>query len=104
MYIETDSYINSEIFWRKKLEEPLPWSEFPSSISQNSNNLYKEESFQTTFDYTLIDIVYSFSKEHHISIYRVLLHQMTNQNDLVVGIPINMRQRNTQEKIYLVTL
>ncbi|MGG0262892.1 condensation domain-containing protein, partial [Bacillus mycoides] len=33
-----------------------------------------------------------------LSMYIVLLHQMTNQTDLIVGMPINMRERNTQEQ------
>ncbi|OPA10890.1 non-ribosomal peptide synthetase [Bacillus cereus] len=104
-YIGTDSYVTSRKYWNKKLEGALPWSHFPSSIPKNLKNSYKEGAYQTILDLPLNYAVHDFSKKHNISKYRVLLsiyivllHQMTNQTDLIVGIPINMRERNTQEQ------
>lgn len=104
-YIGTDSYVTSETYWCKKLEGPLPWSEFPSSIPKPLKGSYKEGAYQTIIDCNLNCAVHDFSKKHSISKYRVLLsmyivllHQMTNQTDLIVGMPINMRERNTQEQ------
>ncbi|AZJ24791.1 non-ribosomal peptide synthetase (plasmid) [Bacillus wiedmannii bv. thuringiensis] len=104
-YIGTDSYITSETYWREKLEGSLPWSEFPSSILKPLKGSYKEGAYQTILDFNLNCAIHDFSKKHSISKYRVLLsiyivllHHMTNQTDLIVGMPINMRERNTQEQ------
>lgn len=104
-YIGTDSYVTSETYWREKLEGSLPWSEFPSSVPKPLKGSYKEGAYQTILDFNLNCAVHDFSKKHSISKYRVLLsiyifllHQMTNQTDLIVGMPINMRERNTQEQ------
>ncbi|MGE6964104.1 amino acid adenylation domain-containing protein [Bacillus thuringiensis] len=104
-YIGTDSYVTSETYWREKLEGSLPWSEFPSSIPKPLKGSYKEGAYQTRLDFNFNCAVHDFSKKHSISKYRVLLsmyivllHQMTNQTDLIVGMPINMRERNTQEQ------
>ncbi|QWH64186.1 amino acid adenylation domain-containing protein (plasmid) [Bacillus mycoides] len=104
-YIGTDSYITSETYWHEKLEGSLPWSEFPSSIPKPLKGSYKEGAYQKILDFNLNCAVHDFSKKHSISKYRillsmyiVLLHHMTNQTDLIVGMPINMRERNTQEQ------
>ncbi|MCU5404236.1 amino acid adenylation domain-containing protein [Bacillus cereus] len=104
-YIGTDSYITSETYWHEKLEGSLPWSEFPSSILKPLEGSYKEGAYQAILDFNLNCAVHNFSQKHYISKYRVLLsmyivllHQMTNQTDLIVGMPINMRERNTQEQ------
>lgn len=104
-YIGTDSYVISETYWHEKLERSLPWSEFPSSIPKPLKGSYKEGAYQTTLDFNLNCAVHDFSRKHNISKYRillsmyiVLLYQMTNQTDLIVGMPINMRERNTEEQ------
>ncbi|MCQ6335105.1 MULTISPECIES: non-ribosomal peptide synthetase [Bacillus cereus group] len=104
-YIGTDSYVTSETYWHEKLEGTLPWSEFPLSIPKPLKGSYKEGAYQTILNYNLNCAVHDFSKEHYISKYRillsmyiVLLHKMTNQTDLIVGMPINMRERNSQEQ------
>ncbi|MDG0949983.1 condensation domain-containing protein [Bacillus paranthracis] len=104
-YIGTDSYVTSETYWHKKLEGSLPWSEFPSSIPKPVKGSYKEEAYQTILDFNLNCAVRDFCNTHSISQYRVLLsvyivllHQMTNQTDVVVGMPINMREPNTRER------
>lgn len=104
-YIGTDSYVTDETYWNKKLEGPLPWSEFPLSIPKPLKGSYKEGAYQTVLNYNLNCAVHEFSKIHYISKYRillsvyiVLLHTMTNQTDFIVGMPINMRERNTQEQ------
>ncbi|MEX0415557.1 amino acid adenylation domain-containing protein [Bacillus sp. C30] len=104
-YIGTDSYFKSETYWSEKLEGPLSWSEFPSSMPKPLKGSYKEGAYQTILDFNLNGAVHDFFKKYSISKYRallsiyiVLLHQMTNQTDLIVGMPINMRERNTQEQ------
>ncbi|HDW3057338.1 TPA: amino acid adenylation domain-containing protein [Bacillus cereus] len=104
-YMGTDSYVISEKYWRATLERALPWSAFPSSVSKPRIDSYKEGAYQAFIDTELTDAIHHFAKTHRISTYRVLLsiyivllHHMTNQTDLVVGMPINMRERNTQEQ------
>ncbi|PEO00751.1 non-ribosomal peptide synthetase [Bacillus cereus] len=104
-YIGTESYLASENYWRTKLEGVLPWSTFPSSAVKPRIDSYKEEAYQAIIDADLTCAITHFAERHRISKYRVLLsvyivllHQMTNQTDVVVGMPINMRERNTQEK------
>ncbi|PEP89080.1 non-ribosomal peptide synthetase [Bacillus toyonensis] len=104
-YIGTEFYITSKNYWRAKLGGALPWSSFPSSVSKLLIDSYKEGAYQSIIDADLTYAIHHFSKRHRISKYRVLLsiyivllHQMTNQTDLVVGIPVNMRERNTQEQ------
>ena len=104
-YMGTESYVTSELYWRAKLEGTLPWSAFPSSVFKPRIDSYKEGAYQTFIDTELTDAIHHFAKTHGISTYRVLLsiyivllHHMTNQTDLVVGMPINMRERNTQEQ------
>ncbi|HDR8111928.1 TPA: amino acid adenylation domain-containing protein [Bacillus cereus] len=104
-YMGTESYVTSEQYWRAKLEETLPWSAFPSHVSKPQIDSYKEGAYQAFIDTELTDALHHFAKAHRISTYRVLLsiyivllHQMTNQTDLVVGMPINMRERHTQEQ------
>ncbi|MCQ6331648.1 condensation domain-containing protein, partial [Bacillus cereus] len=101
----TDSYVTSEQYWRAKLEGTLPWSAFPSAVSKPRIDSYREGAYQAFIDTELTDAIHHFAKTHGISMYRVLLsiyivllHHMTNQTDLVVGMPINMRERNTQEQ------
>lgn len=104
-YIGTDSYVTGEAYWHEKLEEPLPWSEFPLSIPKPLQGSYKEGAYQTILNHNLNRAVHDFSTKHCFSKYRVLLsvyivllHTMTNQTDLIIGMPINIRERNTQEQ------
>lgn len=104
-YRGTESYMTSEKYWRAKLEETLPWSAFPFHVSKPRIDSYKEGAYQTFIDTKLTDAIHHFAKTHRISTYRVLLsiyivllHQMTNQTNLVVGMPINVRERHTQEQ------
>ncbi|PFT91988.1 non-ribosomal peptide synthetase, partial [Bacillus thuringiensis] len=104
-YMGTESYVTSELYWRAKLEGTLPWSAFPSAVSKPRIDSYREGAYQAFIDTELTDAIHHFAKTHGISTYRVLLsiyivllHHMTNQTDLVVGMPINMRERNTQEQ------
>ncbi|HDR6246264.1 TPA: amino acid adenylation domain-containing protein [Bacillus cereus] len=104
-YIGTEAYVTSENYWRVKLEGDLSWSAFPSSVAKPLLDSYKEGAFQSSIDANLTYAIHHFAKRHGISTYRVLLsiyivllHQMTNQTDVVVGMPINMRERNTQEQ------
>ncbi|MGQ7189331.1 condensation domain-containing protein, partial [Escherichia sp. HC-CC] len=89
--------MTSEKYWRAKLEETLPWSAFPFHVSKPRIDSYKEGAYQTFIDTKLTDAIHHFAKTHRISTYRVLLsiyivllHQMTNQTNLVVGMPINV--------------
>ncbi|MGN4128170.1 amino acid adenylation domain-containing protein [Lysinibacillus sphaericus] len=104
-YIGTEDYVTSEKYWRAKLEGTLPWSEFPTSCARSLVTTYQGGALQYAIKPTLSNLIKQFSKENQVSSYRVwlsiyivLLNQMTNQTDLVVGMPINTRSRDEEAR------
>ena len=63
------------------------------------------DAFQRIINPVFINLVKQYAKKNQVSSYRVwlgiyliLLHQMTNQTDLTVEIPINIRSRDNKEQ------
>ncbi|MFC9541874.1 amino acid adenylation domain-containing protein [Lysinibacillus sp. NPDC056959] len=103
-YIGTEEYVNSGKYWSRKLEGTLPWSEFPTSSGRSLVQTYQGGALQNAIKPALSNLIEQFSKGNKVSSYRVwlsiyivLLHQMTNQTDLVVGMPINTRSRDEED-------
>ena len=104
-YIGTEDYVTSEKYWSTKLEGTLPWSEFPTSCAKSPVPTYQGGALQHAIKPSLSNLIKQFSKEKQVSSYRVwlsiyvvLLHQMTNQTDLVVGMPINTRSSDEEAR------
>lgn len=104
-YIGTEAYVTSGEYWRTKLEGDLPWSQFPTSRVSPSVPKQQGDALQCTINPNLSKLVEQFSKKSRVSPYRVwlsvyviLLHQMTNQTELIIGMPINTRNRVGEEK------
>ncbi|TQR30873.1 amino acid adenylation domain-containing protein [Lysinibacillus sphaericus] len=104
-YIGTEDYVTSEKYWSIKLEGTLPWSEFPTSCAKSPVPTYQGGALQYAIKPSLSNLIKQFSKEKQVSSYRVwlsiyvvLLHQMTNQTDLVVGMPINTRSSDEEAR------
>ncbi|SDW66822.1 amino acid adenylation domain-containing protein/thioester reductase domain-containing protein [Marininema mesophilum] len=104
-YIGSEEYASSGEYWRAKLDGTLSWSEFPTRSARSLVTTYQGGALQSAITPTLSNFVKQFSKENHVSSYRVwlsiyvvLLHQMTNQTDLLIGMPINTRSRDERER------
>ncbi|MDZ3952380.1 amino acid adenylation domain-containing protein [Bacillus thuringiensis] len=104
-YIGSEQYIRSRKYWCEKLGGTLPWSAFPTSRTKILTAMYKGDTLQQKITPNLLHLVNQFSKSNQVSSYRVLLsvysvllHQMTNQTELIIGVPINTRNRDDQER------
>ncbi|WP_033693733.1 non-ribosomal peptide synthetase [Bacillus cereus] len=104
-YIGTDNYMLSKEYWEEKLRDTLPWSAFPTKHKGMLVPSYRMEAFQRVINPIFVKFVKQYAKKNQVSTYRVwlsmyliLLHQMTNQTDLTVEIPINIRSRDNKEQ------
>ncbi|WP_141444354.1 non-ribosomal peptide synthetase [Bacillus cereus] len=104
-YIGTNDYIISEEYWKEKLRDALPWSAFPAKQKGKLVPSYRMDAFQRIINPVFVNLVKQYAKNNQVSSYRVwlgiyliLLHQMTNQTDLTVEIPINIRSRDNKEQ------
>ncbi|MGC7931702.1 condensation domain-containing protein, partial [Lysinibacillus sp. VIII_CA] len=97
-YIGTVKYLESGEYWRTKLEGTLSRSAFPTSKAKSLIKTYQGGALRYPIRPALSNLIEQFSKVNQVSSYRVwlsiyivLLNQMTNQTDLLIGMPINTR-------------
>lgn len=69
--------------------------------------IYTNENISKNIDADLFYQIQCFSKRNNISVYRVmlstycaLLHQMTNAEEIIVGIPINTRPHTEEGNVF----
>ncbi|AMO33324.1 non-ribosomal peptide synthetase [Lysinibacillus sphaericus] len=103
-YIGTVKYLESGEYWRTKLEGTLSRSAFPTSKAKSLIKTYQGGALRYPIRPALSNLIEQFSKVNQVSSYRVwlsiyivLLNQMTNQTDLLIGMPINTRSRDEED-------
>ncbi|RAP24670.1 Malonyl CoA-acyl carrier protein transacylase [Brevibacillus laterosporus] len=101
------SYQESNIYWKNKMEGSLPYVNFPYDSVPANNLSYQGDYLSSIIDATLMKRVEKFSEDNQVSVYRVMLtayfilfHQMTTEEDIVVGMPANTRPRKGFEEIF----
>ncbi|PGR94288.1 non-ribosomal peptide synthetase [Bacillus pseudomycoides] len=99
------SYNEACSYWKKALDRELPYTEFPSDFNRNGHDERKHsgDCISKIIDKNVFIKIKDFAKKNKVSMYRVmlsayfsLLHQMTNSQDMVVGMPINTRPRSQE--------
>lgn len=99
-------YKKSKKYWEDKLKEPLDYLQLPRDISYSKNNTIESGSFTTYIDKQLKDKLDDFSSKFKVSIFsvilsgfKVLLHNLTESNDIIVGIPAANRNHYQLENV-----
>ncbi len=82
-------------YWREQFAEQPPVLDLPTDRPRPSKKTYNGTSFHFEFDADVIEAVRATAKRQKSSLfillltaYNVLLHRLTNQSDIVVGIPL----------------
>jgi fengycin family lipopeptide synthetase D len=106
-YIDSLSYKDGASYWKQHLQDELPYTEFPSDFNRSKHKKYSGECISKTIDSNIYLQVKSFSEKNKVSMYRVmlsayfsLLHQMTNAQEMIVGMPINTRPRSKEGDVF----
>ncbi|MED3092844.1 condensation domain-containing protein, partial [Bacillus thuringiensis] len=105
-FIDSAIYKEGSSYWKDYLQGELASTEFPIDFNKMNEKRYTDKNISKNINSDLFYRIQCFAKKNNISIYRVmlstyctLLHQMTNAEEIIVGIPINTRphteERNT---------
>lgn len=101
------TYHESDTYWVNKMQGSIPYVGFSSDLSPSKGLSYQGDYVSCLLDSALMRRVEKYSKDMQISVYRVmltayfiLLHQMTMEEDIVVGMPVNLRPRKDFEEIF----
>ncbi|MDA2704712.1 amino acid adenylation domain-containing protein [Bacillus cereus] len=105
-FIDSAIYKDGSSYWKDYLQGELTPTEFPIDFNKMNEKRYTDKNISKNINSDLFYQIQCFTKKNNISIYRVmlstyctLLHQMTNAEEIIVGIPINTRphteERNT---------
>ncbi|MEB9164088.1 condensation domain-containing protein, partial [Bacillus cereus] len=105
-FINSAIYKEGSSYWKDYLQGELTPTEFPIDFNKMNEKRYTDQNISKNINSDLFYQIQCFAKKNNISIYRVmlstyctLLHQMTNAEEIIVGIPINTRphteERNT---------
>ncbi|PEY62862.1 non-ribosomal peptide synthetase [Bacillus cereus] len=105
-FIDSAIYKDGSSYWKDYLQGELTPTEFPIDFNKMNEKRYTDKNISKNINSDLFYQIQCFAKKNNISIYRVmlstyctLLHQMTNAEEIIVGIPINTRphteERNT---------
>lgn len=85
-------------FWAEKLAGAEPLLDFPTDRQRPLVQTYKGANYRTTFSSELLEELRDFSRNEGVSLFMTLLaafytlvYRHTNQDDLVLGIPIANR-------------
>ncbi|HDR6315510.1 TPA: amino acid adenylation domain-containing protein [Bacillus thuringiensis] len=102
-FIDSAIYREGSSYWKDYLQGELLPTEFPATINKMNGPIYTNENISKNIDADLFYQIQCFAKRNNISVYRVmlstycaLLHQMTNAEEIIVGIPINTRTQTEE--------
>ncbi|MED3685585.1 amino acid adenylation domain-containing protein [Bacillus thuringiensis] len=103
-FINSAIYKEGSSYWKDYLQGELTPTEFPIDFNKMNEKRYTDQNISKNINSDLFYQIQCFAKKNNISIYRVmlstyctLLHQMTNAEEIIVGIPINTRP-HTEER------
>jgi amino acid adenylation domain-containing protein len=87
-------------YWRGKLGDEIPRLELPTDRPVPLRRRYEGASMGYELDAELADGLRRFARDHNATLYMlvltaffILLHRYTGQEDIVIGSPINNRER-----------
>ncbi|WP_149302847.1 non-ribosomal peptide synthetase [Pareuzebyella sediminis] len=93
-------------YWKKKLGGDIPLLQLPTDHILPSQPSYKGTSYRSTFSEELSKRVLDLSKNLEttpyvllLSVYYVLLHKYSSQEDILIGSPISHRDERALEQI-----
>ncbi|MWV45523.1 amino acid adenylation domain-containing protein [Paenibacillus sp. HJL G12] len=79
-------------YWKQQLSGTLPILELPTDLPRHSATAYKGKTHRVSISSEVKDTIKSFSRRQRISlpafflaVWNVLLHQYSNQRELIVG-------------------
>ncbi|WP_242223488.1 non-ribosomal peptide synthetase [Bacillus cereus group sp. BfR-BA-01380] len=103
------SYNEAHLYWEKFFDCELPYTKFPADFNENRMDSEKGsgECISKILDKDVFVKIKDFAQKNQVSVYRVmlstyfsLLHQMTNEEEMVVGMPINTRPKFLKENVF----
>jgi len=93
-------------FWGEKLAGAEPLLEFPTDRQRPLVQTYKGANYRTTFSPELLEELRVFSRNEGVSLFMTLLaafytliYRHTNQDDLILGVPIANRNYSDIERV-----
>ncbi len=93
-------------FWGEKLTGAEPLLEFPTDRQRPLVQTYKGANYRTTLSPELLEELRTFSRNEGVSLFMTLLaafytlvYRHTNQDDLVLGVPIANRNYSDIERV-----
>lgn len=93
-------------FWAEKLAGAEPLLEFPTDRQRPLVQTHKGANYRTTFSVELLEELRVFSRHEGVSLFMTLLaafytlvYRHTNQDDLILGVPIANRNFGNVDRI-----
>ena len=104
--INSTEYKQIENYWHTMYKESVPVIDMPIDYSRPPLRTYNSQRLDFPIDDTLINTLKEFAKNSGCSLttfllsaFEVFLHQLTGQNDLVIGLPISGNWRNNMKHL-----
>ncbi|WP_149096515.1 non-ribosomal peptide synthetase, partial [Paenibacillus terrae] len=95
---EPDRQKNNESYWLKQFVGELPVLELPTDYLRPPVHSFEGEYITYTLNESVCSSVRAYMKRRRVtlytvllSVYDILLHKYTNQNDIIVGVPVSDR-------------
>ncbi|MCP5007994.1 MAG: hypothetical protein GY941_29280, partial [Planctomycetes bacterium] len=90
-----------QLYWKKQLVTPLPRLNLPTDQPRsNVQNRFEGKSHSHILSYDLSTLIKLFSKEQQtylstvfLGLFKVLLYRYTSQRDIIIGMPVNERNK-----------
>ena len=105
-YLEGKQLQKQLEFWKKELHEPLPTLSLATDFLRPPKQVFHGERINFTLSKSLIDRLKQVCQQNSstlfmalLTVFHLLLHRLTGQNDLCVGIPSAGRTRQEIEQV-----
>lgn len=101
----TETYKTQALYWKEKFNDSIPVLDLPLDNNRPIEKSERGDKIPFELDATLTQQIRNVAKEHNVtvhtlilSVYYILLSKYSQQEDIVVGVPVSIR--NTQSTLH----
>ncbi|TKI55086.1 amino acid adenylation domain-containing protein [Brevibacillus antibioticus] len=105
-WMKTEEFAQMESYWLDKLAKPLPALQLPTNFTrpllQTYNGSFYSLKLSSGLTSRLKPLAQEYNSTMHIfmlSVYFLLLHKVTQEDDLIVGYPVSGRDSREYENV-----
>lgn len=104
--VQSNEYIKKMNFWKEKLSGELPVLQLPIDYLRGNKQTYKGEQVGFLLKNVIFEKIKNYCLENNITVfmfllgaYKSMIYKLTNQNDIIIGIPVANREKKEFEDI-----